>query len=120
MKINRWISLAAVAALGMAFQAPALHAQAVKQTSKGNRLDVTALRPVSRPAAYSAAIKRGTCPHCKRDLVAVRVPLDSKERAIGTRYVQEHRCPGCKFRVVRGISGKETQTVMECSDRCRS
>lgn len=119
MKMTGWTSLAAVAALGMTFHAPALQAQGVHQTSKGDRLDTTPLQRVLAPASYSAAIRHGECPHCKRLLTKVRVPLDSKERAFGTRYVEEHRCPGCKFRIRREISGnKETRTVMECSSAC--
>jgi hypothetical protein len=114
MSISRWISLAAVAALGLV----AAQAQEA-QTTKGNRLDTTPLKSVRVPASYSTAIKQGVCPHCKRLLTEVRVPLDSKERAFGTRYVQEHRCHGCKFRVRREISGnKETHTVMECPSAC--
>ncbi|HPA21143.1 MAG TPA: hypothetical protein PLU30_25595 [Verrucomicrobiae bacterium] len=110
MITTRWISLLGAAALGLV----AIQARA-ENTSKGERFGVGPIY-ATHQATGGEHMK---CQHCRRELTAVRVPLDSKERSFGTRYVQEHRCPGCKFRVrVTKAGSKETRTVMLCSPAC--
>lgn len=111
MKMTHWISLSGVVALGLL----TIPVQA-ENTTKGERIAVGPIYATNQAGGG----RHMSCPSCKRELVAVRVPLDTKERAHGVRYVQEHRCPGCKFGVrVTKAGSKETRTVMTCSAACK-
>lgn len=111
MRTNLRSSVAAIAVLGMTLQSPAA------DTTKGERFGVGPIYAVNQAGGG----QKLSCSHCRYELAPVRVPMDSKERAHGVRYVQEHRCPGCKFTVrVVTAGSKETRTTMACSSACKS
>lgn len=111
MKTSRWISLVATAGLALA----AAQARAA-DTTKGERFGVGPIYAVNQAGGG----QKLACPHCKSELTAVRMPADTKGRAHHVRYVQEHRCPGCKFVVkVTKAGSKETRTTMVCSPACK-